>query len=1207
MYKILSVLLCCLVFISNLCAQNAWPVQIQSGQFIPVVNRGILTASQWNKIPTYRGYKYLLIQFQQLPSENTLKLLHDRKIELLSYLPKYTYYARVASDYQTNRFNQLRISAVFAPSTKQKIHQSIQTKEIPYYAVKGNDYQLMVSLYPGIVANEIKSLVIKNGAIILNIYNQQHIALQISPDKIEQLAKLPFIQFIDWINAPAEKENLENKTDHRSNNLNSDYINGRHFDGNGVRVALTDDGNIGPHIDYKGRTTQTTVLSINNGNHGDHCAGTIMSAGNLDPLGKGMAPGCDLWVYEAVSSNNYILDDTIYTDPSLSIDIVSTSYSDGCNVGYNAGAESADRQIATYKNIMRVFSAGNNGTADCSYGAGSGWGNITGGVKLSKNLITVANLDYKDVLAASSSRGPATDGRLKPDVSAVGTNVYSTIDPNDYELKSGTSMSCPGVSGILAQLYQAYRENNGGADPNMGLIKNILLNTCDDIGNPGPDFKHGYGRVNALRAVKVLENNFYMKDSVSTAGLKTFTLSVPANTQRVKIMLNWLDKQASVGASLALVNDLDFIVTDPANITYLPWVLDPTPVVASLNANAIRTADHLNNAEQVTIDNPIAGNYNLAVSGFAVPFGPQAFYISYEIIANDALEITYPIGGEGFKPGEVQTLRWDAINNSLPYSLNYSTDSGLSWSSIATTINATQNYYDWTVPSTVSGNCQVKVNRGSSSSVSPANFSIIDIPQNLQIASVCPDTIKLTWSPSNGATSYEVYLLGVKYMDSIGSTTNPFFNITGLNINDEHWFSVKAVNNNSNAISRRAFAINQAPGLLNCILQVDMEAVESLSPGNMTLLDCAGSNSLPVSVTIKNNGQNTISNIPVSYQVNALTPITEIYTGSIAPGSQTTYTFTTTITGLPIGSNQLRIWTILTGDQYLSNDSLFYTLPLVNSNIATLPWIADFENDAICAGVNACDNTSCSLLNGLVNEENLVIDQFDWKVFEGSTPTTATGPDIDHTLGTATGNYIYTEASYCFDQTAYLLTPCFSFAASGKPYLSFWFHMYGVNQGQLHLDAYLNGVWQLDVTPPKIGSSGNLWVKQVVDLNAFNGTTVFFRFRGLTGGGSKCDMALDDLSVLDSTAASGIIDRSSSFSIYPNPASQFIEIKTSQLSNSFDEIFIYDAMGEMVYQEGLKSAQAQKQINISRYSNGIYWLVLKNNHQVIYKNKWLKI
>ena len=166
--------------------------------------------------------------------------------------------------------------------------------------------------------------------------------------------------------------------------------------------------------------------------------------------------------------------------------------------------------------------------------------------------------------------------------------------------------------------------------------------------------------------------------------------------------------------------------------------------------------------------------------------------------------------------------------------------------------------------------------------------------------------------------------------------------------------------------------------------------------------------------------------------------------------------------------------------------------------------------------------------------------------------------------------------------------------------------MYGVNQGQLHLDAYLNGVWQLDVTPPKIGSSGNLWVKQVVDLNAFNGTTVFFRFRGLTGGGSKCDMALDDLSVLDSTAASGIMDRSSSFSIYPNPASQFIEIKTSQLSNSFDEIFIYDAMGEMVYQEGLKSAQAQKQINISRYSNGIYWLVLKNNHQVIYKNKWLK-
>ncbi|MBK7764004.1 MAG: hypothetical protein IPI46_11745, partial [Bacteroidetes bacterium] len=179
----------------------------------------------------------------------------------------------------------------------------------------------------------------------------------------------------------------------------------------------------------------------------------------------------------------------------------------------------------------------------------------------------------------------------------------------------------------------------------------------------------------------------------NTSGVKTFTLNIPNNTQRVKIMLNWLDVEASVGATTALVNDLDLVVTDPLSTTYLPWVLNPAPVAASLNANAVRAADHLNNAEQVTIDNPMAGNYTLSVQGFAVPFGPQAFYISYELIANNALEITYPIGGEGFKPGEVQTLRWDAISNGSTYSLDYSTDGGSSWNSIVSSVIATQKLF----------------------------------------------------------------------------------------------------------------------------------------------------------------------------------------------------------------------------------------------------------------------------------------------------------------------------------------------------------------------------------------------------------------------------------------------------------------------------------------------------------------------------------
>ena len=90
--------------------------------------------------------------------------------------------------------------------------------------------------------------------------------------------------------------------------------------------------------------------------------------------------------------------------------------------------------------------------------AGSGWGNVTGGHKQGKNVIAVANLTLTGELASSSSRGPAADGRIKPDIGAKGSSVNSTVPTNDYDLKTGTSMSCPGIAGVMAQVYQGYKE-----------------------------------------------------------------------------------------------------------------------------------------------------------------------------------------------------------------------------------------------------------------------------------------------------------------------------------------------------------------------------------------------------------------------------------------------------------------------------------------------------------------------------------------------------------------------------------------------------------------------------------------------------------------------------------------------------------------------------------------------------------------------------
>ena len=82
----------------------------------------------------------------------------------------------------------------------------------------------------------------------------------------------------------------------------------------------------------------------------------------------------------------------------------------------------------------------------------------------------------------------------------------------------------------MAQLYQAYKELNNGQNPNSSIMKNILLNSADDIGNPGPDFKNGWGEVNALRAVNIIENNQFFTDNIAQGSNNTHSINIPQGT-----------------------------------------------------------------------------------------------------------------------------------------------------------------------------------------------------------------------------------------------------------------------------------------------------------------------------------------------------------------------------------------------------------------------------------------------------------------------------------------------------------------------------------------------------------------------------------------------------------------------------------------------------------------------------------------------------
>ena len=191
----------------------------------------------------------------------------------------------------------------------------------------------------------------------------------------------------------------------------------------------------------------------------------------------------------------------------------------------------------------------------------------------------------------------------------------------------GTSMAAPAVSGIVGLMLEAYN-NIYKADPLPSTMKGVLIQTAEDRGNPGPDFKYGYGHVDALASVNLITPTTssvsnHMREGSITNGLSTTYTINSATAITPKCTLVWDDKEGTAGAAKVLVNDLDLRLVDSGNVTHQPWVLDPTS--GNQNNNATRGDNTRDNVEQVIATAAKSGQWTVQVIGDSVPQGPQTY------------------------------------------------------------------------------------------------------------------------------------------------------------------------------------------------------------------------------------------------------------------------------------------------------------------------------------------------------------------------------------------------------------------------------------------------------------------------------------------------------------------------------------------------------------------------------------------------------
>lgn len=571
----------------------------------------------------------------------------------------------------------------------------------------------------------------------------------------EVLLPSEIVNSVDLRTTPPKEETVINDYDNSTNNINLFFAQYPGIDGGGLTVSVKENQFDKTDIDFKNRQKETGLESATNSSHATTMATLIAGAGNSFFTGRGVARAATLASSDFAS---LLPDGSSYNQYNISLQ--NHSYGVGIENFYGSDAAAYDESMMTNPTLLHVFSAGNSGTATDTltgspYQNIAGFANITGSFKMAKNILTVGSVDSFFAVPSLSSKGPAYDGRVKPELVAYG---------ND-----GSSGAAAITSGTVLAVQSAYAQTHSGILPNNALTKSILINSADDIHKNGPDFYSGYGNVNTYRAVQDILSGSYLSGAVGDGETKDFAITVPVNARNLKVSLVWTDPPAQTNAFTALVNDLD-LQLERQGSSWLPWVLNSAAHTDSLNQAAKRKRDSLNVVEQITIENPGSGTYTIHVNGYSVPDGPQQFYIAYRWDTASTFYFISPAREDHFTLGGNSIFRWKSnYSSTATGKLEYSIDKGTSWKLVNAAVDLDNKYLKWTAPDTFS-TALAKMTIGSDVYLSDTfNFSRQLYPQ---VGYNCNDSVLLFWNKAPGVNQYRVYTLGNKYLQPLANTAD---------------------------------------------------------------------------------------------------------------------------------------------------------------------------------------------------------------------------------------------------------------------------------------------------------------------------------------------------------------------------------------------------------------------------------------------------
>lgn len=624
----------------------------------------------------------------------------------------------------------------------------------------------------------------KKDVQVLRQYNSQVLVLSANADVIRQLSASPIVTFIDLADRSPKEELIIEGLDLGTNRVNLVHERFPLLNGENLMVSIKENRFDTTDIDLKGRVFNSGIASTTASGHATIMATMIAGAGNSYYQGKGVAWKTNM--QSATFSNLLPESDAFYSTQRISVQ--NHSYGTAIENYYGADASAYDASVVNNPVLLHVFSSGNAGTGASNgpYAGITGFANITGSFKMAKNNLLVGATDSLDNIEGPSSKGPAYDGRIKPELVAFG--------------QDGTSGSAAIVSGISLLLQQAYAQQHHDSLAPAALVKATLINTADDVGVKGPDHSSGYGSANAYKAIQSMQQSQFFTNSISQGGTQSFQLNIPAGIKTFKCTLAWTDIPASANAPRALQNDLDIELTHvPTGQTWQPWTLSRAAHLDSLVRGAARGKDTLNNVEQITLDAPPAGNYIVSVKGSRIT-SAQTYYVAYGADTADRFEWLFPVSQDPVTAGTGVLLRFNSTFNTTSGQLQYSLADG-NWQTISANADLTRKYFRWNAPDTFSVALLRMIITGITYT---SDTFVLSKRISTQVGFNCADSFLFYWKRPPGVSSFRVYKVGNKFLEPVTITSDTFYVNAASAVNSKQ-FTVTPLLKNREGIKAYAF------------------------------------------------------------------------------------------------------------------------------------------------------------------------------------------------------------------------------------------------------------------------------------------------------------------------------------------------------------------------------------------------------------------